>query len=227
VATLLWIGVHVLPSPLATMPLPAWATVSGPHMAVSTEPPRAVSPRVELPASGVPAGLVAGWQGGIQPVEVDATMDAKVLPARLASLVFDEPSLDLARIMTAGPATGRFVGVGRATFVVRVAGTYALTLRLQRADAERLTCLQRLVFAEQRVVSRLQLDLAGPATLNFEPVSFMLQPGLYPIAVAFGCWNNLQEKGAGTLSVLVRHPGEQVFQPARADEILRSAVTAP
>ena len=182
---------------------------------------------MELPASGVPAGLVVGWRGGIQSVEIDATMDANVLPARLAPLILDQPSIDLGRIIAAGPATGRFVGVGMATLVVRTAGIYALTLRLQRSDAERVTCLQRLVFANQRVVSDFQIDLSGPTTLQFEPVSFALQPGLYSIAAAFGCWENQQEKGAGTVSVLIRHPGEQDLRPARADEILRSATAKP
>lgn len=225
-AALLWLGVHASSPPRpATAPLPPWAAPSGPRTAVSTDAPRAIAPGMELPASGLPAGLVAGWRGGIQPVEIGAAMDANVLPKRLAPLVLDEPSLDLQPIMKAGPAIGRFVGVGMATLVIHTAGIYALTLRLQRADTERLTCLQRLVFDNQRVVSNLELDLLGPATRNFEPVSFALQPGLYPIAAAFGCWADQQEKGAARLSVLIRHPGEQDFRPARADEILRSAVT--
>ena len=75
--------------------------------------------------------------------------------------------------------------------------------------------------------SNVQLDLSGPTTLRFEPVPFALQPGLYAIAVAFGCWDNRQERGAGTLTVLIRHPGEQALRPAGADEILRSAAAKP
>ena len=224
-ATFLWVGIHALPWPRPDATLrPPWAIVSGPRIAVSTDPPRSVAPGMQLPASGVPAGLVVGWHGGIRPVEIDASMVANVLSTRLAPLVLDQSSIDLGQIMAASPATGRFVGVGMATLVIRAAGIYALTLRLQRSDAERLTCLQRLVFANPRVVSNLQLDLSGPTTLNFEPVSFALQPGLYPIAVAFGCWGNQQEGGAGTLNVMIRMPGEQGLRPARADEILRSAV---
>ncbi len=196
-------------------------------MAVSTDPPRVVAPGMELPASGTPAGLVAGWQGGIQPIQIDATMDANVLPTRLASLTLDQPSLDLGRIIAAGPSTGRFVGFGVATLVVRTAGVYALTLRLQRADSERLTCMQRLIFANQRVVSNLTLNYAGPATLNFEPISFDLKPGLYPIGAVFGCWDDQREMGAATLEVMIRHPGEEGLRSARADEILRSAAVRP
>ena len=114
-----------------------------------------------------------------------------------------------------------------AALVVRVPGIYALTLRVQRADTERVTCLQRLVFGNQRVVSNLQPAQSGPATLNFAPVWFDLRPGLYPIAAAFGCWNDQQEIGRGTLGVLIRHPGEQDVRPARADEILRSVAVKP
>ena len=224
-ATFLWVGVHAWPEPRPDATLqPPWAIASGPRIAVSTDPPRSVAPGMELPASGVPAGLVVGWLGGIQPVEINESMDANVLPTRLAPLVLDHSSIDLSQVVAASPATGRFVGVGMATLVIRAAGIYALTLRAQRSDAERLTCLHRLVFSNQRVVSNLQLGMSGPTTLNFEPISFALQPGLYPIAVAFGCWGNKQERGAGTLDVMIRAPGEQDLRPARADEILRSAV---
>ena len=88
--------------------LPPWATVSGPPTAVGTDLPRVVAPGAELPAPGVPAGLLVGWRGGIQSVETNAAMDASVLSKSLAPLVLDDPSLDLARIMAAGPSTGRF-----------------------------------------------------------------------------------------------------------------------
>ena len=55
-----------------------------------------------LPAC--PPVLVVGWRGGIQSVEIDATMDANVLPARLAPLILDQPSIDLGRIIAAGPS---------------------------------------------------------------------------------------------------------------------------
>jgi len=228
VAALVWGGVHSLAPPSSTQSSQApWAVPSGPHLPASTDPPRPIAPGMALPDSGVPAGLVTGWRGTIQPVRIDEAMDFNVLSTRLAPLVLDDPSLDLGRVIAASPATGRFVGVGMATLVVRTAGIYGLTLRLERADSDRATCLQRLSLAKERVVSNVDVNLSGPATRRYEPVSFDLQPGLYPIAVAFGCWDSQQEKGAGTLSVMIRHPGEEDLRPARADEILRSEVTKP
>ncbi len=64
-------------------------------------------------------------------------------------------------------------------------------------------------------------SLAGTIVRNYDPVEFDLQPGLYPIGVVFGCWRDQQVIGPGHLTVLIRHPGERDFQPARADEVLR------
>jgi hypothetical protein len=63
--------------------------------------------------------------------------------------------------------------------------------------------------------------------LTFEPVSFTLQPSLYPIAVAFGCWRDTQESGVGKATLLIRHAGHDDLQPARPDEILRKVSATP
>jgi hypothetical protein len=232
IAAALWAGVSAISQPHgAASPPPPWGTPSGPRgVAASTAAPRPVKPGMDLPAPGPdgrPAGLATGWQGGIQRVEMNAAVDANILPTRLAPLTFDDTSLDLGRIVAAGPASERFVGVGLASLAVRTPGTYALTLRIERDDADPATCLQRLVFANQRIVSNITLDLAGPKVLNFEPVSFTLQPGLYPIAVAFGCWRDTKEGGVGKAIVLIRHPDQDELRPARPDEILRAVSAKP
>ena len=223
VAVLAWAGMHAVP-PAPADPPAAWATPSGPRTAYATDAPRAVTPAAALPPAGpdgMPQGYRTGWQGGLQPVEIGAAMDADIKPTRLVPLATSNPSIDLAVIVAAAPANTRVAGVEFAVLAIRGAGTYQVTLRVTRTDAEPADCVTRLVFAGQRLVSNLTLDFNGPKTVTFEPAALELQPGLYPVAAAFGCWRGTKEGGSGRLEVMIRHPGEADTRPARADEILR------
>lgn len=226
VAAAIWFGAPVLrQSQTEVNTPPPWATVTQREVPSSSEP-RAVSPGMSLPApgpQGIPVGFTTGWQGGIHAVELNATMNVSVLPTRLAPLTFEDTSLDLGQIIAAGPAVGRFVGVGTASVAIRTPGIYALALRTERDDADPATCLQRLIFAGQTVVNNLNIDFNGPKVLILEPATFMLQPGLYPIGAAFGCWRDTKEGGVGKVTVLIRHPGENELRSARPDEILRAS----
>ena len=225
IAASIWFAVSPTKGPPSTEAgLPPWAKVSKPPTVSSTDAPEIIEPRMELPPpgpNGIPAGFVTGWQGGIQPVEIDATMDADVLPTRIAQLDIDTADLPLDRIIAAGPESGRFVGVGTAALAVRSSGIYALTLRVEHDDGALASCLQRLVFGGKRLVSSLIIDMRGEKTTTYTPIAFSLTPGLYPIAVAFGCWNGQKETGAGHATVLIRHPGEDKLRPASPNEILR------
>ena len=203
---------------------PPWATVTQQVVPNSSEP-RAVAPGMSLPApgpQGIPVGFATGWQGGIHAVELNATMNVTVLPTRLDPLTFEDTSLELGQIISAGSATGRFVGVGTASLAIRTPGMYAIALRIERDDADPATCLERLAFAGQTVVNNLNIDLSGPKVVTFEPATFMLQPGLYPIGAAFGCWRDTKDGGVGKVTVLIRHPNEDELRAARPDEILRA-----
>jgi hypothetical protein len=227
IAVAVWYAVpSATRSPRTPAVPPPWAAVSRPNVALGTDAPRVVKPARELPSLGpnqLPAGFVMGWQGGIQPVEINGAMDANVLPRQIASLDFDMVTLPLDQITAASPGSGRFVGVGTANLAVRSAGIYELTLQVERHDTGVATCLQRLVFGGQRLVSNLDIDLNGPKTITYAPISFSLTPGLYPIAIAFGCWRGENEAGAGSATVLIRLPGQDRLRPAREDEILRPA----
>ena len=137
IAAAIWLGAPLLrQSQTEVNGPPPWATVT-PRVVASSSEPRQVAPGMSLPApgpQGIPVGFATGWQGGIHAVELNATMNVNVLPTRLAPLTFEDTSLDLGKIIAAGPASGRFVGVGTASVAVRTPGIYALGLRVERDD---------------------------------------------------------------------------------------------
>jgi hypothetical protein len=87
--------------------------------------------------------------------------------------------------------------------------------------------LLRLGFGPRRVVSEVELSIANDVSKTFDPAKFDLQPGLYSIGWAFGCWRDREVVGPGRMTVLLSHPGEPHLAPARSDEIVRLKTTPP
>ncbi len=186
-------------------------------------------PFTEMPAAALPSsdghggflGFQAGWFGAIQPLTVDATFDVNVVASVQGRFTLDQPTIHLERLVDAAPPTGLFVGMGRSFFVVRTAGSYAFSVRLNRAGTQSANCMVRLASGHHQMVRNIVLNSAGTAVLNFAPTEFRLQPGLLLVQVAVGCWRGDHMVGVGDLVLLVRHPDESVLKPATADELIR------
>ena len=184
-----------------------------------TEAPTAPLPRLD--ETGWFAGIQPGWTGDIYAMSVDATLDINVLGTVLGSFTLDQPTIPLSRIIDAGPPTGLFVGGAKTFFVVQTAGLYAFSARLTRAGTQSVECLVRLLSHHHRLLSAVVLNAAGNAVLNFRPTEFRLEPGLFLLQVAVGCWRGDHMVGSGELTIMVRHPGEAALKPATADELTR------
>lgn len=182
------------------------------------------SPGAALP-SGDPhggyAGYQNGWIGDIQPISVDATLDVNVIATSEGRFMLDQPSIPLERIVDAAPPTGLFVGVEKSFFVVRTPGLYAFSARLTRTGTQSANCLVRLASGRHQMLRTVVLNTAGTAVLNFAPTEFRLEPGLFFLQVAEGCWRGDRMVGAGELTLLVRHPDDTALKPATADEVIK------
>lgn len=220
----IWFMVQALPVPTAV--LPDWAKLpqSTDSWSAGAEP-HAVPPPPPLPpvgADGSFSGYEPGWRAAIHPVEIGATLDADVKPTPLSAFLLDGPAIELAPIVASGPKDSRFVGTGSGFLVIKTPGIYALSLRFERAAGPVADCLTRLAFGSRRIVSNLELANAGNTSKTYDAVSFNLQPGLYPIGWAFGCWRDKQAVGPGRITVLVGGTGDQALEPARPDDIIRA-----
>ncbi len=223
-AVVMWSGYHAIagspPQSAAGVPWARWAS----PVSQTGGPPLLVLPDEPFPGGtmqGIPAGLTTGWSGRVQPITVGAALDVDVLPTPLARFPLDRPAIGLDRIVAAGPPGSLFVGGAGAVLAIRKAGIYGISIRTERASDRPADCLQRLGFAHRRLVSDLSLDLHGSTRHDYDPARFDLRPGLYRIAVVFGCWSGRSATGSGALTVLIQHPGDPAPQPAGPDEILR------
>ncbi len=221
VAALVLAGIQRHQAPPGAFGQAPWAQWTRP--VIQDGQPFGETPRAPLPprdASGRYAGLQPGWVGGVQSFTVDATMDVRLV-APAGSFTLDQPAIPLSRILDAGPATGLFAGTGTALFAVPSGGSYAFSARLTRAGTQSATCMVWLGSAHHRILRNEVLDVAADGVLNFPPVQFRLQPGLFIIQFATGCWRGSQMDGAGELILMVRRPGEAALTPATAAEVLR------
>jgi hypothetical protein len=224
VAAGIWFGVQALPVP--TVHPPDWAkpTETGDNWS-TTGPPQTVQPSRPVPPAGADGGLSgyeAGWQTTLYPVEIGPTYSADVKATPLSSVPFDGSKIDLTEIAAAGPKGTKFVGAGSGFLVIRTPGTYALTVRFDRPPGPTADCLTRFAFGgPRRVVSTYQIENRGNVSKTFDAANFDLQPGLYPIGWALGCWRDGETVGPGRLTVMMSQPGDQALQPARADDIVR------
>ena len=225
VAFLVWtgtqrLGAHAPPdTPDGNVPWAHWTRPVAQGGQPFGEMPNAPLPQRD--ASGGYVGFQPGWAGAIQPMTVDATMDVNVVATSLGSFTLDQPTIPLARVGDAGPPTGLFVGTGRTFFTVRTGGLYAFSARLARTGTQSANCVVRLGSAHHRILRNVVLGAAGDAVLNFPSTEFRLDPGLFLLQVAVGCWRGDSMNGSGELILMVRRPGDAASRPAAADELVR------
>ncbi len=221
-----WWGAAPLPHGAARA-APAWAVPRGnDEFWASGGAPIAMPPLLPLPPSdgrGGLRGFLPGWQMYTAPLQADA-IDVTVLPDRPTVIPSHTPGFDMAAIKAqAPPGQPLYVGVGYADLVVRAAGIYGVTARLERPAAATGTCLTRLVFVSKRVISNVDVGLIDDTRHVFDPIQFQLTPGLYPIALAFGCWQGAATGGPGRITVMIGHPGSAGLVPATGAEIVHLA----
>lgn len=218
-AVAVWAAAGALkPAPAA----PPWAKVEGP-VTWDDAKPNAVAPAHPLPASGPGGALVGfapGWNEAVAPVTINPT-DVDVSRERIGRFTGDSPDIDFAQIVRHGPDDRMFVGVGFGFLAVRTAGVYAIAARLDRDGGARANCLLRLGFGPHRINSNIEIGVPASASKTFDAPRFDLQPGLYPIGWAFGCWHGKEIIGTAHMTVLIGHPGENGLQPARDGDIVR------
>lgn len=225
VAGALWLALHpgAPPPPGA----PAWAKPTTPGMwNVADGKPQVVAPDAALPPREGQGwrGFVAGWQVFTRAAKVSPTMDVDVSTNPLSAYVIQGPTADMSDIVKNGPgdlaATPLYVATGGGAFVVTAAGEYSFALHVERPAGQRANCLQRFGFAGRRIVSNYDANLVGRFSKTSRPIPFALQPGLYRIGWAFGCWDGRTESDSGRITVLVRHPGDASLHPLGSDEII-------
>ncbi|ACB96368.1 hypothetical protein [Beijerinckia indica] len=225
----IWIIVQALP--VTAVQPPNWG--KPPRTAdnwSTTDEPQTLAAARPIPPAGADGGLSgyeAGWRGTINPIEIKPTMDVDVKSTALSAFFLDGSKINMAQIIAAGPKNAPYVGLGNGFLVVRTPGVYALSIRLERPLGPVADCLTRLAFGPRRIVSNLILADPGNISKTYDAARFNLQPGLYPIAWAFGCWHDREVVGPGRITVLISHPGDQALQPALPDEIVRAERVKP
>jgi len=222
-AVALWSGITNVKALLAQPP--QWATKSVAHeWSSSAENPKPVQPKAALPQTGASGKLVGyeqGWNVSAHPVEIDRTMEVDVKPSSLDAFTMSGPLIDLDQIIAHGPKQGLFVAIGTGFLVVRRPGIYALSARLDRPGGTSVNCLTRLGFGPNRVMSHVTLDV-GSASMTYDDAGwFDLQPGLYNMAWAFGCWHDNTMAGPAHMTILLRRPGEDALLPIKPEDFVR------
>ena len=210
---------HSAPAPGSRAPWARWSRPIPQAGQPYAEAPTASLPRTD--ASGRFVGFQPGWLGEIRPMTVDATMDANVLASVLTTFTIDEPTIPLKRILDAGPPNGLFVGAVETYFVVQTPGSYAFSVKFAWSGLQSADCTVRFASANHRMVRNVNLNIASQAVLNYPATEFRLQPGLLLLQAAVGCWRGDHAVGPGTMTLLVRRPGEVILTPAAADEVVR------
>jgi hypothetical protein len=229
VAAAIWFAIRAFPAPI--VPLPMWAKLaqSSENWSTTGEPQK-VEPESPIPDAGAKGGLSgyeSGWRAMIRAVEMSPTLSVDIKPQPLGAFTVEGSTIDLAWIIAAVPQDTKFVGVGSGFLVVRTPGIYALSARFERPPGPSADCLIRFGFGSRRVVATYALGFRGNDSRTFDAAKFDLQPGLYPVFWVLGCWRDQQTIGSGTLTVLIRHPGEQTLHAALPDEIVRPGSPAP
>jgi hypothetical protein len=216
---ILWRTAPVLVPPSSDIPWAQWTRPTQAEGQPFAEPP--TGPLPPRDANGRFPGFQTGWVGLIQPMTVDATQDARISPQVMAHFAIDQPTIPLARVLDAGPPAGLFVGTAKTLFPVQVPGLYAFSARFTRSNPQSADCIVWLESAKHRMVRAIDLNMNGQAVLNFPPTEFRLEPGMFLLEIAVGCWRGDQMVGPGELTVMVRHPNEATLEPATADELIK------
>ena len=183
--------------------------------------PEATLPLPARDAGGGYRGFRAGWLGEVHPMTVDATRDANISEAALANFSIDQTDLALQRVVDAGPPSGLFAANALAFFVVPKAGVYGFSVRLARSGTQSADCVVRLNSKHHRMIRNLNIGTDGNAVLSYPETHFQIEPGLFGVVLAVGCWRGDHVLGDGDLTLMVRPPGEAGLRPAEAGELLR------
>jgi hypothetical protein len=202
---------------------PAWAVRRSTTWDAAADRPNIVRPDRPLPPAGPNGewiGYEPGWQVTLNPIEVDALMDADVKPSPVKAFNFDGPTVDMERIVSEAPKGDLYAALGSNFLVVKKAGVYALTAQFKRPAAPQANCLMRLAFGPHRIVAAVVESIVADFSKTFDAPRFELQPGLYRTGWTFTCWHDREPVGPGRLTLLVRHPDEDALAPARPDDIV-------
>lgn len=220
-AGIVWLGLHRALAP----PPPAWAMPLGQaqNWNAADDAVHLIVPSVPIPATGADgalAGFQPGWRvhdGTLRPSAVDVDL----LPDHRIDYTQASTPFDMAALVAKGGTEPLYAAVASGYLVVRKAGDYALSARLERPPGPTASCLTRLVFGRLRVVSVLNLGLKNDVERTYDAVRFRLAPGLYAIAAAFACWHGDTMSRTGRMTLMIAHPGDPALLPVRADEIVR------
>ncbi len=223
-AAIVWSGTAALRR--ETDQPPAWAHYTPATSVGHTAPdaPLTVGPAKPLPplrADGSAIGYDPGWSATANPVTVSPTMDADVSATAITGFTIDEPTATLARIVDGRPKDRLFVAVASGYLVIRKAGTYGLSPRVERPAGPLATCLVRMSVNGRRINSNLLVNVVQRLAQDYAPTWFAFQPGLYKIDWAFGCWNGNEMSNQGQISVMLAEPGGVPARPLRAIDIVR------
>jgi hypothetical protein len=226
-AFIVWEGISVWTRPTVAA-IPPWAKTSGPAnwQVGEANGAQKVRPSFPLPASGPDGklhGYELGWQFRIHTVRILPAFDIDVSRQPLKGYLSDELTGEMSRIFAEGPQNSLYVGEGNGFLVVKSVGTYAITARLERSEGQGSDCLVRVGFGEKRVLSDVEVNLVDRISKTYDAAYLELQPGLYSIAWAFGCWSGQSETANGQIAILMKRPGEEVLSPVRPGEIVRPA----
>jgi hypothetical protein len=219
----IWFMVRALPVPIVQPPDWSKSSQSSENWSTRGEP-QTLEPAGPIPpadAKGGLSGYETGWRAAIHAIEISPTYNIEIKPTVLSGFFVDESNIDLTQIIAAGPKDTKFVGTGSGFLVIRAPGPYAISLRFERPPGPTAACLTRLGFGSRKVASNYDLADPGNISKTYDAVRFDLQPGLYPISWALGCWRDQETVGPGRITVVMSHPGEQTLQPMPPEDIVR------
>lgn len=224
-----WVGVMAFrPAPSESL---RWAA---PQRAAfwntTSATPEVVRPGMKLPAAGADgrlAGYEPGWQATTHPIEFVPPMDLDVKATSLAAMTVNGMSVAMADIVAAGPKGTWYVGSGIGLLAIRTPGIYSLAARFERPASQPADCLVRLALGPRRITSNVDMNLQNDISKDFDAARFDLQPGLYPVGWAFGCWHGRDVVGPGRMTLLIGRPGEPSLRPAHHDDVVRPMRSGP
>lgn len=185
-----------------------------------------IGPVPPTDASGRVSGFQTGWVVIIQPMHLDAMLEASAIQPIIGHFTIDQPLIGLAPILDAEPPTGLFIGGVKAFFPVRTAGVYAFSARFVRSSPQSADCLLWMNSNTHRMIRSTTVNMTGSSVLNFAPTEFRLEPGMHLLEVDVGCWRGDHMVGPGEVTVLVRPPSETALRPVSPDEVIKPILHA-
>ena len=196
-------------------PREVWSSADGP---ISSVLPSAPLPLID--ADGNLAGYKPGWRMATQRLELLPGYAVNTVGPALTGVTIEGARIDMDQIIAGGPKEGLYAAFGQGFLVIQDAGTYNLSARFERPPAEPASCLIRMGFGPRRVVSHVDLSLINQVSTTFDPVQFVLKPGLYLINWTLGCWHDQAVRAPGSVTVLIGRPADSSLQPVRSSDIV-------